>query len=366
MTVPGEFSYREISTQGASWRSAIEAVLGLQGDLQALMERNAGRPVLFIGCGSTHYLALYAAPFFQQVTGRPSRGCPSSELWLQSDTLLAPAQRPLIVALSRSGETSETIRAVEMSRRLGCEALTISCYERTALAAASTLTVSIPGGREESYAQTRSFAGMLVAVQVLAALSAAPAPQAFPSLLDELAQLPALAEGLIERARAVARRFGPCEAHKRITYLGSGSLYGLAGEATVKMKEMSLSVAEPFHFMEFRHGPMALVDAEHLTVALLSERARAYELGVLRDLQEKGGHVLAIANHGHGLGERFDGLLDLDAPLSEAACGVLYLPLLQFLAYYRALGRGLNPDRPRHVVMAIRLDGPEMIHEPAL
>ncbi len=65
----------------------------------------------------------------------------------------------------------------------------------------------------------------------------------------------------------LAERVGADESTKRITYLGSGPLFGLASEATVKMKEMSLSVAEPYHFMEFRHGPMSLVDGEHLVVA---------------------------------------------------------------------------------------------------
>ncbi len=361
MTGLGEFSYREITTQGASWRSAIEAVIERKEELLALMRRSVGRPVFFIGCGSTCYLALYAAPFFQRITGRLARGCPSSELWLQDDTLIPPGQKPLVVALSRSGETSETIAAVEKIRRSGGEILTISCYEHTALAAVSTLTVSIPGGREESYAQTRSFAGMLVAVQMLAALTIGDAEGRSSTLQSELLRLPELADPLIERARALAQRLGPDESFKRITYLGSGPLYGLAGEATVKMKEMSLSIAEPFHFMEFRHGPMALVDQEHLAVALLSDRTHDYEMGVLRDLVQRGGHVLAIANRDDGHEAGFDGFFELGTSLAEDARSVLYLPLLQFLAYYRALGRGLNPDRPRNVVMAIRLSGAEMV-----
>jgi glucosamine--fructose-6-phosphate aminotransferase (isomerizing) len=356
MTQPGAYSEAEITTQGESWQSAIEATLAQRQALLALLERTVGEYILFIGCGSTHYLALWAAPYFQQVTGRFCRAAPSSELYLQTETLVAPGERPLVVALSRSGETSETILAVEKMRARGCEALTVSCYDDTALSRASALTIGIPGGREESYAQTRSFAGMLVAVQTLAALAANDA-----ALLEETQRLPALADDLIARARPLAQAWGPDERIKRITYLGSGALYGLANEATVKVKEMSLSVAEGYHFMEFRHGPMSLLDDEHLVVALLSDALREYELGVLRDLKERGARLLILANCAEGLEGACDGLFALQSSLSERARSVLYLPFVQLFAYHRAMGRGLNPDRPRNVVMAIRLTGAEMV-----
>jgi glucosamine--fructose-6-phosphate aminotransferase (isomerizing) len=361
MAKAGQYSWQEITTQGASWRSAIERTLAQREGLRALFERNAGRPILFTGCGSTHYLALYAAPFFQRVTGLRCRGVPASELWLQTDTLVSAGETPLVIALSRSGATSETIAAVRKMRARGGEALTISCYADTELAAASTLTVDIPEGREESFAQTRSFAGMLVAVQALAAIVAEDA-----ALLGELDRLPGLAEGLIAHAQDALQPIGADARFQRITYLGSGPRYGLAGEAMIKMKEMSLSVAEAFHFMEFRHGPMSLVDEHHLVVGLIGDETRDYETAVLADLKARGAHVvalanLALANDDEGLDEVADLVLALRAPVGARARHVLFLPAVQLLAYYRAMARGLNPDRPRNVVMAIRLDGAEMV-----
>ncbi len=351
----GEYSRREIVSQGVSWESAVTATLACRDELGALLERNADRLHVFIGCGSTHYLAQYAAPVFQQLTHRSSRASPSSELLLRPDAVVPGGQPPLVVALSRSGETSETIMAVDAWRKRGSEVLTISCYDQTPLSALSSLTIGIPGGREESYAQTRSFAGMLVASQMVAALAAGD-----NALIDELRALPRLAEGIVARAEPLAERVGTNEAYQRITYLGSGALYGLANEATVKMKEMSLSTAEGYHFMEFRHGPMSLVDDAHLSVGLLSDDLRPYELSVLRDLKGRGGHILTIGNRTDNPSNEFDEVFPLDSCLSEAARGVLYLPLLQLLAYHRSMARGLNPDRPRNVVMSIRLQGTEM------
>lgn len=351
-TEPGHYSYREITTQAASWKDALATVLRQRPALEELLEANRQREHLYIGCGSTHYLALFVAPYTQALTGRACRAAPSSEVYWQTNTLVTPGSQPLAVALSRSGETSETIMAVNRLRERGSDALTISCYGETGLSEASSLTVEIAEGREESFAQTRSFAGMLVASQAVAALAAGNA-----ALLADLSRLPGLAAGLITRAAPVAERIGQDEGIRRITYLGSGPLYGLANEATVKMKEMSLSLAEPYHFMEFRHGPMSLVDREHLVVALLSEGMRDYELGVLDDLRERGARLVVVGNRLEGLKGEFDAVLDLQADLPERAYPVLYLPFVQLLAYYRALGRGLNPDRPRNVVMSIRLDG---------
>jgi len=353
MSTCGQFTWQEITTQGQSWACAIDAVQNRKEALLSLLADYREEPLLFVGCGSTHYLARFAAPFFQRVARFSCRGLPSSELALQTDTVVLPGQRPLVVALSRSGETTETVMAVERMRERQSQALVISCYDDTPLSRLAALTVSIPDGREESYAQTRSFAGMLVAVQMLAALVAKD-----QELEASLKQLPDLADGVIQRAQDLARQFGADERFKRITFLGSGPYFGLASEATVKMKEMSLSLAEPYRFMEFRHGPMSLVDEEHLIVALLSDRMREYELAVLRDLQERGATVLAIAEDQQGLDDM--ATFCLCSGLSEEARSVLYLPFVQLMAYYRAVHRGLNPDRPRNVVMAIHLDGTEM------
>ena len=355
MSPVGQHSYEEISTQEASWRDAIAAIGTQRRAIAELVDVHARDGIVFIGCGSTHCLAQFAAPFFQRVTRIPCRAAPSSELALQTDSVVVPGTRPLVIALSRSGETSETILAVETLRKNGSKALAISCYENTPLAKACALTVAVKASQEESYAQTRSFSGMLMAVQMLAAVTAHNR-----ALEEELRQVPDLASDLVIRAREAALPVAQDKSIRRITYLGSGPLYGLAAEATVKMKEMSLSVAEAYHYMEFRHGPMSLVDEKHLIVGLLSSRMRDYELAVLRDLKKRYARVAVITNRDQELHPEFDSVFELRASVLERSRAVLYMPYLQWLAYHRAMAKGLDPDRPRHVVMAIRLHGTEM------
>jgi glucosamine--fructose-6-phosphate aminotransferase (isomerizing) len=112
------------------------------------------------------------------------------------------------------------------------------------------------------------------------------------------------------------------------------------------MKEMSLSHSEPFHFMEFRHGPKSMVTPSTLIVGLTSESAQ--ERAVLNDLRALGARVLTLGEH--------EGEVAFNSGVSEIARNVLYLPVGQRLAFERSLFNHLNPDRPNNLDVVVRLD----------
>jgi glucosamine--fructose-6-phosphate aminotransferase (isomerizing) len=126
----------------------------------------------------------------------------------------------------------------------------------------------------------------------------------------------------------------------------------LACEANLKMKEMSLTHSEPFHFLEFRHGPKSMVGLTAMVVGLLSDAQRAYEGAVLREMRQLGAKTLV-------LGERSDDREEVDIALEshvpEEVRNVLYLPLLQLMAYHRAIAKGLDPDRPHNLDAVVSL-----------
>jgi glucosamine--fructose-6-phosphate aminotransferase (isomerizing) len=130
----------------------------------------------------------------------------------------------------------------------------------------------------------------------------------------------------------------------RLFFLGSGSHYGLACEAMLKMKEMSLTHSEAYQFLEFRHAPMSMVHDRTLIVGLVSSAALPHEVAVLALTPER----LA------------DGLVDyqllLPAELNDWERGPLYLPVAQLIAYYRSVAKGLNPDLPHGLTAVVNLD----------
>jgi glucosamine--fructose-6-phosphate aminotransferase (isomerizing) len=146
------------------------------------------------------------------------------------------------------------------------------------------------------------------------------------------------------------------ERFQKIFFLGNGPNYGLACEAMLKVKEMSLSWVEAFHTLEFRHGPMSLVDEHTLIVGFLSDCMRQPEMTVLRDLQILGGAIVLCGNHPNDDSNwNPDFHIRVNGTINEWLRGLLYLPLMQRMGYQRALANLQNPDLPRNLKQVINL-----------
>jgi glucosamine--fructose-6-phosphate aminotransferase (isomerizing) len=286
------------------------------------------------------------------LTGVPARAYPSSEIVLFGPQALTDPSRTLLVAVSRSGTTTETRLAVDRFRQLGGQAVwTITCYPASPLAQAADLVLPAVAAQEQSVAQTRSFTSMLLLAQ---AMTAALAGQR--AMSERLGWLPQLLDEVVGRAGDLPRQLGGDLGIERIYFLGNGPLYGVANEAMLKTKEMTLSHAEAYHPLEFRHGPMSMVNEHTLVVGLLSDTALAEERRVLQEMQRLGARILAFVEDGSALdGWPPDHLVELRSGLAEWERGLLDLPLLQHMAYHRALAKGLDPDRPHNLTAVVTL-----------
>ncbi|GLV53864.1 glucosamine--fructose-6-phosphate aminotransferase [Dictyobacter sp. S3.2.2.5] len=341
---------REILTQSTAWSAALEVVAAQRDAIQTLWQARRFSEIVVTGCGSTYYLSQAVAPLLQQQLGVRARAVPASELLFFPATVIASDSQPLLLAISRSGHTTETIRATQaFKQHYNGPVITIGCYPEAELVGLSDLALIIDEGQEQSVVQTRSFSAMFLAAQAAVAL-------AYEAQLERMRTLPALGEQLLNIYHDLAQRLGEDKHIERFYFLGSGLQYGLASEINLKMKEMSLSVSEAFHFMEFRHGPMSMVNEHTLVVGLLSDQARDYELAVLREMRALGGQTLALSEQPVPPTE-VDFSISFNSGLPEASRGVLYLPLLQLLGYYRARANGQTPDTPHNLSAVVVLDG---------
>lgn len=330
-------TYNEIKTQTEAWSQAIDVARRT-----TLPNANDYQQVIFTGCGSTYYLAIAAAALYQELTGCAARGVPAGELLLNPQTILTH-QKTLLVAVSRSGTTSETLKAVEnFKAEMPGDVIAITNYDAS-LPRLADKSIVIDKGQEKSVAQTRSFASMYVAASVLCARMAGSA-----DLVEEVARLPELGNLLIGNYETLAKTRGENLDFDRFYFLGSGVRYGLACEVNLKMKEMTLTHSEPFHFLEFRHGPMSMVNEKAVVIGMLSDANRLYETKVLSEMRALGGTVLS-------LGES-EADIAFDSSIPESIRGVLYLPVLQLMAFYRSVAKGLNPDRPKNLTAVVQLD----------
>jgi glutamine---fructose-6-phosphate transaminase (isomerizing) len=363
MAFRGHHTLQEILSQPASWASALDAVRGRTAHIQALLCRFAGHPLLLSGCGSPYYLSLSAAAMMRAHARRPCLAAPASELLFHPATVIADGAAPLLIVFSRSGETSEAIAVARAVQRRGGAVLAVGCDTTTTLMRLADVSVEVAAGREQSVVQTRSFAGMFVAAQSIVALAAERQLDGEDALAAGLTRLPEIGPAYIERIYAAVAESGAAIASligdpaiTRVFVLGSGTCYGLACEAALKFKEMSLTDAEPFHTLEFRHGPMSLADEHALVIGLVGEAAAAEELAVLRDIRRFGARTVALMERIPTNTHSLDAVLAFDSFLPEPARPLLYLAPLQLMAYKRTVAKGLDPDTPRNLVRFVRLD----------
>ncbi len=339
----GSYVYEEIHSQGQSWSELIPLIINQR---QAIVEFFKGvEAVIFAGCGSGLNASFSAAPLFQKATGIFARAIPAAETYLYPAAFLPSAKKSLAVLLSRSGKTTEVVRSLEFFRENKIPTLGITCIPESPLALGSDLALLLTPASERAVATTRSLTGMILAVQLISALVARDA-----RFLEELYLLPEVFETNHEEYQAQGKRIGEDTTLSRYAFVGNGPFFGCARECQLKVKEMTLQPADAYPMFDFRHGPQSNVSPQMLVTAFMSDTARQAEIAFVKDMRALGGAVWAICESADEvLVESANHLLQLRSGLSEPARLPLYLPAVQYMAYYRALSLGLNPDTPKNL-----------------
>lgn len=343
------YTYDEIRSQPETWAQTIATV---PQQWAGISERVAFPPethVLFVGCGTSFYLAQTAAHAFQETTGRAAAAIPGSEVFL-SPASTVPRGVPIVAfVISRSGTTSEAILAARHLNTLpDVQTVGLTCSPGTELAQATRHAIELLHVEERSVVMTRSFTNMLIALQLVAAAVAGNV-----GLQAELAGLPALLRPQLDEMEAFARDLGRRGDIRRVIYLGLGPNFGLAAEATLKLKEMTQVECEPYNPLEFRHGAISTVRDDTAVVFIAGERERAYVPDAEEDVKRHGALVATVAPYPS---DHAAASIVLPNGLSDIARCALYLPPLQLLAHERALLLGLDPDAPRNLGHVVVLD----------
>ncbi len=346
----GANTIAEILSEPATWNSCLKA-MEQSGELQSLNEK-LPRNVewVFIGCGSSFYLAQAAAASWTILTGEKSRALPASEITLFPQLFPATCQPVLI---TRSGYTSEALQAAEyLETKLHSETLAITCGTGTPIEKVASHCVKLTAADEKSTVMTRSFTSMLITLQSLAAIRGKRGEflAALGGLSDQVAGRFNAIHGTI-KSLAESRTFAD------YVFLGQGPFFGIAQESMLKVKEMSCSYAQCFHTLEFRHGPKAIVSPETLITFIISESGFAAEVQVLEEIKKLGGTTLAISNSCDSTIRRAaDYSVELSLDVPETARAAASVIPGQLLGFYTGIKKGLNPDEPRNLSRVVMLE----------
>lgn len=349
---PAEHTLAEINSQPHIWAEA-ESQLEKSGILHRLSETFSPRsPWLFVGCGSSYYLSRLIAALWTKHFYIPATGVPASELLFAPEETLRRIGAEQIVLMSRSGETTEVLRAAELLQsHKTVQTLGVTCNPQSVLEKLCTHTFKLDWADEKSTVMTRSFTAILLAFQRLGLQFVGDL-----QLSSALDQLPRKGQAWFDANARKIQSFAGKRKFADYVFLGQGVHYWLAQEAGLKVTEMSSSYAQVYHSLEFRHGPRSIAGPDTLITFYISDAAKEAETTLVRELKELGAATFVIVNRATPeLKAHSDLLVELALDGPEFARYALTAIPAHLLGTAVGLRKGLNPDAPKNLTRAVVL-----------
>ena len=316
--------------------------------------------VELVACGTASYAALVGAAALQEWTGLPARATVGSEFRYSPPPLDA---RTLVIAVTQSGETADTIAPTRLARERGCPVIAVTNTVGSAITREADAVLFLQAGPEIAVAASKTFVAQVTTLVILAAAMAKARgtldTATERSLAVALRRLPegarrALANAEHADVAGLARRYVNS---RGFMYVGRGYSYPTALEGALKLKEVSYIHAEGYAAGELKHGPISLLDAECPLVAVAT-RSSVYDklISNVMEGRARDAKVIAVATEGDPQIERFADEVLWVPDTHEALSPVLAIIPLQLFAYHTAVARGTDVDQPRNLAKSVTVE----------
>jgi glucosamine--fructose-6-phosphate aminotransferase (isomerizing) len=314
--------------------------------------------VVFVACGTAYHAAMLGRSMVERLAGLSAEVDLASEFRYR-DAIVGPDT--LVVAVSQSGETADTIGAVKAAKLKGCPILTITNVVGSALAREATGVLYMHAGPEIGVASTKAFLTMIIACYLLGLWlgrqRGAITPEDVKKRIHDLVEIPRHIERVLEQDGKIAALARELASATDFLYLGRGLQYPVALEGALKLKELSYIHAEGYAGGEMKHGPIALI-ADGLPVVALVPRDGSYErmLGNIEEVRARDGRVIAVTHEGDRLvASKADHVIEVP-PAADMLMPVLTTIPLQLLSYHIAVRRGCDVDQPRNLAKSVTVE----------
>ena len=314
--------------------------------------------VVFVACGTASYASLLGRSMIERLAGLPAEVDLGSEFRYR-DAIVGPDT--LVIAVSQSGETADTLGAVKAARLKGAPILAITNVVGSALAREATGTLYMHAGPEIGVASTKAFSTMVVASYLvglwLGRQRGLLTAEDVRKRIQDLVEIPRLVEKTLELDTTIAGLARHLSSARDFLYLGRGLQYPIALEGALKLKELSYIHAEGYAGGEMKHGPIALID-ETFPVVALAPRDSGYErmLGNIEEVRAREGQVIAVVQTGDKLvASKAQHVIEVPAA-AELLLPLITVVPLQLLAYHIAVRRGCDVDQPRNLAKSVTVE----------
>lgn len=340
MTTP---SYHDIVEQAPSLARTAEVAADVAVP-------GADRPWVFVGCGASYHAGAAAAGLLCALGGQ-AQAVPASELWMNPDVWLRPDS--VVVGLSRTGTTTETVAALQTAHRRGARTIGVSLAAGTPVVADVDTSLVLDHVVETGRVMTRSFSNLLAAAQSLAVSAAVASGSTSEAMVEEYrsglrAVGGAVAQampGFDEGARLTAK-----SANEHVVFLGSGPDLGLCRQAALQAQETARAAVETHAVLDYRHGPLSTLTPDSLVVLLTTDRSLPADLLLAEDVAVLGGTLVAVGPSAivEQLPDHVERVVT-PGDLPRWLAGNVGLPFLQLLAYHLTVARGADPESVRNL-----------------
>ena len=314
--------------------------------------------IQIIACGTSYHSAMVARYWFEELAGIPCQVEIASEFRYRKSVVLPNS---LLITISQSGETADTMAALMLSKELGYKAsLTICNVAGSSLVRESDMAYMMRAGVEIGVASTKAFTTQLVGLMLLV-IKIAEYRGASDELLDRLIlgveKLPAQIKNALKLdpvIEALAQDFAD---KNHALFLGRGSQYPIAMEGALKLKEISYIHAEAYAAGELKHGPLALIDSEMPVIVVAPDNDLLEKLkSNMEEVRARGGQLYVFADKDAGF-KNMDGIkvIEMD-DIDNYMAPVLYTIPLQLLSYHVAIIKGTDVDQPRNLAKSVTVE----------
>ncbi|MBP7735833.1 MAG: glutamine--fructose-6-phosphate transaminase (isomerizing) [Spirochaetes bacterium] len=320
-------------------------------------ELNGIQRVIFIACGTSWHAGLIGEYLIEEYARIPVEVEYASEFRYRKPIL---KQGDLVIVISQSGETADTLAALREAKSKGIKVLGITNVVGSTIARESDGGIYIHAGPEIGVASTKAFTSQVTVLAMLALMLAHRKDMTTDELcicIDELQEIPDLVTKVLEASdyiRSIAETF---KDNKNFLYLGRGVNFPVALEGALKLKEISYIHAEGYPAAEMKHGPIALID-ENMPVVFIAPRDIIYDKIVsnMEEVKARGGKIIAIATEGDESIRRYSDHIIYIPEVRKIFSPLLTVIPLQLLAYHVAVLRGCDVDQPRNLAKSVTVE----------
>jgi glucosamine--fructose-6-phosphate aminotransferase (isomerizing) len=349
------FMLKEIFEQPESLKNTMRGRLGERLKLSVNGKIEGCKRILLVACGTSWHAAKIGKYLIEEIAEVPTHVDYASEFRYRNPIL---SDKDLVIFISQSGETADTLAALKEAKKRGAKTLGIINVVGSTIAREADMGIYLHAGPEIGVASTKAFTSQLVSLCLLALyLKQKKTGKVDKKLIKELREIPDKIDSVLksnEKIKTIAKELYN---HKNFLYLGRGINYPVALEGALKLKEISYIHAEGYPAAEMKHGPIALID-ENMPVVFIANKDGGYDkiLSNMEEVKARHGKIIAIATEGDEEIKRLaDWVINVPKTLDSLAPIINAIPL-QLLAYYIADLKGLDVDKPRNLAKSVTVE----------